>query len=131
MKRINPRLLANARYLRCNQTDVERLLWSRLRARQLHGEKFRRQYPVSGYIVDFCCPEKQLIVELDGGQHAQKQRVDKKRTAVLKRQGYRVLRFWNNEVIDNPDGVLARMAEYIDYPHTRPLPGREREKGHG
>ena len=131
MKRINPRLLANARHLRCNQTDVERLLWSRLRARQLQGEKFRRQHSFAGYIVDFCCPDKQLIIELDGSQHAQQQQADKKRTAALKRQGYQVLRFWNNEVIENPDGVLARIAEYTDYPHPCPLPGRERETGRG
>ena len=131
MKRINPRLLATARRLRCNQTDVERLLWSRLRARQLQGEKFRRQYPVSGYIVDFCCPDRQLIIELDGGQHMQQQQADEHRTAMLEQQGYQVLRSWNNEVIDNFDGVLIRIAEYIDYPHPCPLPGRERGNGRG
>ena len=131
MKRIDPQLLANARRLRCNQTDVERLLWSRLRARQLQGEKFRRQYPVGNYIVDFCCPDKHLVIELDGGQHAQQQQADEYRTAMLMRQGYRVLRFWNNNVIDNLDGVLARIAGCFEHPYPCPLPERERGNGRG
>jgi very-short-patch-repair endonuclease len=120
-----------ARRLRRSQTDVERLLWSRLRSRQIRGVKFRRQHPVAGYIVDFCCPELCLVIELDGGQHMEQQAADAKRTRALEQQGYRVLRFWNNEVIENPEGVLQRIVECIDYPHPGPLPGRERELFHG
>ena len=116
-----------ARRLRRSQTDVERLLWSRLRSRHIHGVKFRRQHPAAGYIVDFCCPERHLVIELDGGQHMERRAADTKRTRALEQQGYRVLRFWNNEVTGNLDGVLMRIAEYIDHPHPCPLPGRERE----
>jgi very-short-patch-repair endonuclease len=106
-----------ARRLRRSQTGVERLLWSKLRSRQLHGVKFRRQHPVAGYIVDFCCPERLLVIELDGGRHMEHQTADIKRDADLERQNYHVLRFWNNEVIENLEGVLQRIAECIDYPH--------------
>ena len=86
---------------------------------------------MAGYIVDFCCPEQRLVIELDGGQHMMQQAADAARTWNLERESYRVLRFWNNEVIGNPDGVLMRIAECIDYPHPCPLPGREREFSHG
>ena len=115
-----------ARRLRRTQTDVERLLWSHLRCRQLHGMKFCRQHPVAGYIVDFCCPEQRLVIELDGGQHMVQQAADTTRTHDLERQGYRVLRFWNNEIIANLEGVWMRIAECIDYPHPCPLPGGQR-----
>ena len=115
-----------ARRLRRSQTDVERMLWLRMRCRQLQGVKFRRQHPVAGYIVDFCRPERRLMIELDGGQHMEQKAADATRTRDLEREGYRVLRFWNNEVIGNLDGVLMRTAEYIDYPHPCPLPGGER-----
>jgi len=78
------------------------------------------------YIVDFCCPEARLIVELDGGQHALRRAGDATRTDLLKAPGYRVLRFWNNELLANTDGVLFRIAEAVRDPHPGPLPGRER-----
>jgi very-short-patch-repair endonuclease len=95
-----------ARQLRSKQTDTENLLWSRLRAHRLFGLKFRRQQPVGVYVVDFLCPEKKLIVELDGGQHQERVDYDSNRDAWLKSEGYTVLRYWNNEVMGNLEGVL-------------------------
>ena len=80
-------------------TDAERLLWSKLRRRQLRKCKFRRQHCLDKYIVDFVCLEHKLVIELDGGQHAQQQAYDNQRTQDLARRGFRVLRFWNTEVL--------------------------------
>ncbi len=100
--------------LRRNQTNVETILWHKLRNRQLNGLKFRRQIPIEGYIVDFVCFEKKLIIELDGGQHNEDAAkvYDEKRTSCLKQNGYMVLRFWNNEVLANIEGVLFVIAGY-------------------
>jgi very-short-patch-repair endonuclease len=95
-----------ARQLRTKQTDPEALLWSRLRAHRLFGLKFRRQQPIGAYVVDFLCPEKRLIVELDGGQHQENIAYDKERDAWLISEGYTVRRYWNNEVMGNLEGVL-------------------------
>jgi very-short-patch-repair endonuclease len=115
-----------ARRLRQDQTDAERKLWSRLRDRRLLGAKFRRQYPIGPFITDFCCPEHRLIVELDGGQHATRAEADRQRTAYLQQQAYRVLRFWDSDVLADLDGVIDHITELLD-PHPNPLPGRERE----
>ena len=109
-----------ARSLRANQTDAERRLWSQLRARQFHGLKFRRQHPVGPYIVDFCCLEPRLIVELDDGQHADATRNDEVRTHWLSLQGYRVLRFWNHEALIETPAVLEAIHLAIS-PLTLPL----------
>ena len=116
-----------ARSLRKNQTDAERLLWFRLRGRQLEGFKFRRQERIGSYIVDFICFDKKIVVEIDGGQHNEDhgRKRDKVRTDWLRNEGYRVLRFWNNEVIGNLDGVLEKIREVLlnsFHPHPRPLP---------
>ncbi len=95
-----------ARLLRKNQTDVERLLWQHLHNRQLCNQKFRRQFPIEPYIADFVCLELKLIIELDGGQHADQVNYDEQRSLFLKQRGFKVLRFWNNEVIGNLTGVL-------------------------
>jgi very-short-patch-repair endonuclease len=95
-----------ARQLRSKQTDAENLLWSHLRAHRLFGLKFRRQQPIGIYVVDFLCPEKKLIVELDGGQHQERAEYDEVRDAWLESEGYTVLRYWNNEVMENLEGVL-------------------------
>ena len=95
-----------ARLLRKNQTDVERLLWKHLRNRQLENQKFRRQLPIEPYLVDFACIELKLIIELDGGQHADQIDYDEQRSLFLEQRGFKVLRFWNNEVIENLTGVL-------------------------
>jgi very-short-patch-repair endonuclease len=105
--RIRPSTNRNARELRRNPTDAERALWQRLRQRQVAGLKFRRQHTIGRYILDFVCLEAKLVVELDGGHHAQRRQQDQERTAWLEARGYRVLRFWNTEVLQNPDGVLA------------------------
>jgi len=119
-----------ARQLRRNQTDAERKLWSRLRAAQL-GVKFRRQHPVIGYYADFCCIEHRLIVELDGGQHAERQAHDAQRTKDLQAAGFRVLRFWNDDALLRTDDVLAAIAQALgDQPSMHPLPRRrQRHKG--
>jgi len=97
-----------ARYLRKQQTDVELLLWQKLRDRRLVGYKFRRQKPIGYYIVDFICVEKMLVVEIDGGQHntIKGKKYDDRRTQHLRKQGYNVIRFWDNEVIKEMDEVL-------------------------
>lgn len=105
-----------AKQLRRNQTDVEKMLWHRLRNRQVNGCKFRRQHRIGKYVVDFVCPEKLLVVELDGGQHDEQASQDAARTVVLSTKGYRVLRFWNNEVNENIDGVLEAIRLELERP---------------
>src|SRR6186997_1203518 len=104
------RLVATARKLRRDQTDAERKLWFRLRDRRLAGLKFRRQVPIDRYVADFCCESARVIVEVDGGQHAGRSVEDQARTEALETRGYLVLRFWNNEVLQNLDGVLEIIA---------------------
>lgn len=99
-----------ARKLRRDQTEAERRLWARLRAHQVHSAKFRRQHPIGGYVLDFCCLEQGLVVELDGSQHAIGTEADRRRTAFLIQRGYRVLRFWDNEVMAQLDAVLERIV---------------------
>lgn len=111
-----------AQQLRNNATDAERLLWRHLRGRQLNGFKFSRQMPVGPFICDFTCRERRLIVELDGGQHAEST-TDLPRTAFLETQGYRVIRFWNNDVLENVEGVLTIIAAALQSdPPLDPLP---------
>lgn len=117
-----------ARQLRREQTDAEQTLWARLRDRQLCGAKFRRQHPIGPFVTDFCCPKRKLVVELDGGQHAEEIAADQKRSRFLEAQGYRVLRFWNNDVLSDTASVLERIAEVLGDPHPSPLPERAREK---
>jgi very-short-patch-repair endonuclease len=95
-----------ARRLRVNQTDTETVLWNRIRNRQIDGHKFVRQEPISGYVCDFVCRERLLIVEVDGGQHSESA-TDAIRDRRLTEQGYRVRRFWNNDVLGNLEGVLT------------------------
>jgi very-short-patch-repair endonuclease len=116
-----------ARRLRRDQTDAERVLWFRLRDRRLNGLKFRRQVPIKSYVVDFCCESARLIIELDGGQHADRNDEDAKRTADLEACGYLVL--WNNDVLRNIDGVVGTIVATVSHapPHPNPLPSGERE----
>ncbi|PJI42448.1 endonuclease domain-containing protein [Ferrovibrio sp.] len=104
--------MPNARTLCKSMTDAERRLWSLLRDRQLGGHKFRRQHPLGSYVLDFACVGQQLAVEVDGGQHANSEH-DRQRTSWLEEQGWRVLRFWNNEVLTNAEGVIRRIAEAL------------------
>ena len=135
-----PDLTPVARRLRRDQTDVERRLWSRLRSRRMAGWKFRRQMPVGRFVVDFCCPDAWLIVELDGGQHSRDNEAerDRMRSAELEVAGYLVARFWNGEVVENLDGVCDTILNLLQGapsdldgvvpPHPDPLPLGERER---
>lgn len=104
-----------ARNLRKNLTPQERKLWNMLRNHQFYGYEFRRQYPIGDYIVDFICREKKIIVEIDGGQHNEQNNIqyDIKRTEFLHSIGYKVLRFWNNEVDNNIEGVFEIIKQEI------------------
>jgi len=108
---------AKARQLRRTVTDAERRLWSALRARRLSGYKFRRQHPLGPFVPDFACIEHRLVVEADGGQHADSAE-DLRRTAWLERQGWRVLRFWNNDILANPDGVTDVVVRTLKTNHS-------------
>src|SRR5262249_6121441 len=99
-----------ARQARSNQTDAEGKLWARLRARQLCGAKFRRQHAIGPFITDFCCVERGLVIELDGGHHTERVKADRVRTAFIEQHGYRVLRFWDNEVLQHMESVLEQIA---------------------
>jgi len=113
-----------ARVLRRSQTDAERELWFQLRNRRLDGYKFRRQHPIGPFIVDFVCEECRLIVELDGGQHSSQVHADNTRTVLLESRGYRVVRFWNNEVLSETQSVLKVIIDLLkcDLPSPRPSP---------
>lgn len=113
-RRYAGKTLANARTLRREHTDAEGLLWARLRDNALGGRKFRRQQPIGPYIADFACMPEKLLVELDGGGHAERETLDRKRDEFLKRKGYRVLRFWNTEVFENLQGVLEKIHEALE-----------------
>jgi very-short-patch-repair endonuclease len=102
-----------ARKLRKNLSDAERVLWQILRNRQLAGWKFRRQHPIGPFIVDFVCIEKKLVVEVDGGQHATSLQEDTKRTRYLENKGYRVVHFWNNDVLRESDSVLNVVLNFL------------------
>ena len=112
-----------AKDLRTRMTDAERLLWKHLRAHRLNGQKFRRQQPIGPYIVDFVHLGARLIVEADGGQHNDSA-TDQVRDAWLKAEGYRVLRFWNNDILQNPDAVLEEIFKAVSpSPCPSPLKG--------
>ena len=105
---------ARARSLRRKSTDAEVLVWQHLRSRQLLGCKFRRQVPIGKYIVDFLCEDPPIIIELDGGQHMEQERYDQTRTNWLQANGFLVLRFWNNDIAENLEGVLESLFSTIE-----------------
>jgi adenine-specific DNA-methyltransferase len=107
-------LKTRARKLRKNSTDAERLLWRHLRDRRLRGYKFRRQHVIGHYIVDFVCPVSKLIVEVDGGQHADRMAYDASRTRFMASQGFRVARFWNHDVLRDVDSVLSVILRLLE-----------------
>ncbi len=125
------RLRRQARSLRNAATDAERLLWQHMRRDQLGGFRFRRQMPIDRYIADFVCPRASLIVELDGGQHAEDRReYDVARTERLQVLGYRVLRYWNHDVMQQVDVVLEDILRHLTPPQPSPSPaakGREQQ----
>ena len=110
-----------ARRLRCEATDAERRLWSRLRNRQVGGVKFRRQVPIGAFVADFASVEAKLIIEVDGSQHAQAVEPDRLRSDALGAAGYLVLRFWNNDVLENIDGVVREIERTLG---ARPVDDR-------
>jgi very-short-patch-repair endonuclease len=113
-----------ARQLRTNQTDAERKLWRHLRLLKPHGFHFRRQVPIDRYIVDFACYSTRLVIELDGGQHnfSGHARVDRARDTYLQEQGFRVLRFWNNDVLQNVEGTMQRIMATLTLETPTPNP---------
>ena len=121
-----------ARQLRRAATDAERLLWHHLRNRVLMGCKFRRQYPIGPYVVDFVCLEARLVLEADGCQHADSSR-DALRDGYLRGLGFHVLRFWNHEILANPEGVfeviVQRLAEACPHPGLPPQAGEGEDRG--
>ena len=117
-----------ARRLRRDSTSAELRLWNRLRSRSIGGEKFVRQQPIGRYVVDFMCREKRLVIEVYGGQHAESAR-DQVRDQWLREHNYRILRFWNNDIMSNMDGVLETIAEALRAeapPHPAPASGGNR-----
>lgn len=114
--------LGQAKVLRHKMTDAERRLWYHLRAHRFAGHKFKRQVPIGSYVVDFACLNRKLIIELDCWQHAGKA-TDKRRDAWLKMRGFELLRFWNNDVLKNTDGVLELIMMALN---ERPSPGAVR-----
>lgn len=102
-----------AKSLRSNQTDAENRLWYYLRGKRFYGIKFRRQVIISNYIVDFACIKAALVIEVDGGQHNSQQQYDQKRDGIIEGYGFTVLRFWNNEVLKNTNGVLTVIRDCL------------------
>jgi len=110
-KRTTPKIFRRAKELHRNMTPAEVKLWSRLRAHRMKGVHFRNQHAIGNYIVDFCSPRKKLIIELDGSQHLEQEDYDAERTLFLESKGYRILRFWNNQIMNDIEAVLRA----IDY----------------
>lgn len=115
-------LRRRARQLRNGGADAERCLWRYLRARQLDGFRFRRQVPIAGYIADLVCPQAKVIIELDGGQHSDQDEYDSVRTSKLEQQGYRVVRYWNHDVLQRTHSVLADILGQLTKSFIPPQP---------
>jgi very-short-patch-repair endonuclease len=119
-----------ARFLRCNKTEAERKLWSALRRRQAEGFRFRQQHPLGPFVVDLVCLSAKLVVEVDGGGHELRRREDEERTRWLESRGYRVLRFWNRDVLQDTPSVIAEILDTLtrmEHPPPRPPPQGGRE----
>ena len=118
---------AHHRALRSQMTDAEKLLWQHLRGRRFQGFKFRRQRPLGPYILDFVCLEARLVIELDGGQHAEAQAYDQRRTMLIEQQGLQVIRFWNHDVLNQTPAVLEQIWQTLQT--LTPTLSRKRERG--
>ena len=114
------RLTPVARTLRWRSTDAENRLWYYLRGRRFEGAKFIRQFPIGPHVADFACRSFRLAIELDGGQHSPE--LDAPRTRIIEAFGYRVIRFWNNDVLENTDGVLEVIRREVELARNNPLP---------
>ena len=115
--RSNPKIMHLAGELRHELTPAERRLWAALRGDQINGVNFRRQHAIGPFIADFCALKAKLIIELDGSQHLEQQEYDAQRTQYLEAQGYRVIRFWNNEVMNDLDGVILAIIHALEDNH--------------
>ena len=118
-KRTTPKIFGRAKELHRNMTEPEAKLWARLRAHRTAAIHFRNQHAIGNYVVDFCAPRQKLIIELDGSQHLEQAGYDSERTAFLQSKGYRVLRFWNNDVMNNIDSVVSVIYDALE---QDPLP---------
>jgi very-short-patch-repair endonuclease len=126
-RRTDPQTHTFARELRKNQTEAELRLWQAVRYRQINGVKFRRQFAIDPYVVDFCSLSEKLIIELDGGHHPEQKEYDAQRTEFLGSKGYRVLRFWNMEVMNDLEGVIERIAQRLDENSRKKYEGKCKE----
>lgn len=113
-----------SRQLRHSQTDAEKRLWTLLRSKQLFDCKFRRQHVVGPYITDFCCLDRKLVIELDGGQHAENQEHDIHRTRFLEQKGFVILRFWDNQILKEPQSVIESISRALTLSLSHPADGR-------
>ncbi len=113
VQRTTPKTILRAKELRLAPTPAEAKLWLHLRVNQLNGHSFRRQHAIGSFITDFCCIKRKLVIELDGGQHIEQEAYDLERTAYLQSRGYRVLRFWNDDVMKNIDRVVEVIVEEL------------------
>jgi very-short-patch-repair endonuclease len=113
-KRTTPKIFSRAKELHRNMSPAEAKLWKHLRAHQMRDVHFRNQHAIGNYIVDFCAPRQKLIIELDGSQHLEQKEYDEERTKYLEARGYRVLRFWNNDVLKNMETVLKVIWSVLD-----------------
>ena len=128
-RRIPPITTARARRLRSDMTDVERKLWNAMRGKQLEGCRFRRQHPIGAYVADFACVERMLVIELDGGQHQDQEAYDEDRSRYLNQQGWQIVRFWNNEVLENLDGVLEVIVKELQSASPQHIPSPMQGEG--
>lgn len=118
-KRSTPKILHRAGELRKELTPAERKLWAHLRLLHENGVHFRRQHAIGPFITDFCSPRRKLVIELDGSEHLEQEDYDKERTNYLESQGYKVIRFWNHQVMDDVDGVIRAIFLEIELdPHS-------------
>ena len=113
-KRTTLKIFGRAKQLHRNMTEAESKLWTQLRAHRMGDVHFRNQHAIGNYIVDFRAPRKKLIIELDGSQHLDQKEYDEARAAFLKSKGYRIMRFWNNDVLNNIDSVLRVIYEALN-----------------
>jgi len=127
----NAKLQHRARTLRNQSTDAERHLWQHLRGKQLGGYRFRRQVPIAGFIADFACLECKLVIELDGGQHQERIGYDEDRDRRLQAQGFRVLRFWDDQVFGETEAMLEQVMRVLESTAPHPNLPPQAEEGNG